>query len=120
MNFGGQRAWCGDQPVFLSHSGKEGKGQSQRRDRGNEWPAHAVTSPLLEKRSVHSEAQHGAHRGTEARSQPEGGVLQVRLSHVPERGRTRQRAGEEEKRAEKSAERSSQRNFVSTLWDELP
>lgn len=45
----------------------------------------AVPSPLLEERSVHGEAQHGTHGGAEARPQPEGGVLQVGLSHVPAR-----------------------------------
>lgn len=51
----------------------------------------ALPSPLFEKRSVHSEAQHGAHGGTEAGSQPEGGVLQVRLGHVPVTDRRRWR-----------------------------
>lgn len=51
---------------------------------GRKQRSGAVRSPLFEQRSVHGEAQHGEHRRPDARSQPEGGVLQVGLSHVPE------------------------------------
>lgn len=42
-----------------------------------------LPSPLLEENSVHGEAQDGADGGAEARPQPEGGVLEVGLGHVP-------------------------------------
>lgn len=59
-----------------------GAGQSQRGD--EEGVGGQGGSPLFEQRSVHGEAQHGEHRGADARPQPEGGVLQVGLSHVPD------------------------------------
>lgn len=43
----------------------------------------SVSSPLFEKRFVHGEAQHGEHGGPHAGPQPERGVLQVCLRHVP-------------------------------------
>lgn len=66
----------------------------EEKRRGGSNCLHAARSPLLDKCSVHSKAQHGEHRGADAGSQPEGGVLQVRLSHVPERGEQKQRGGE--------------------------
>lgn len=45
-----------------------------------------LPSPLLEENSVHGEAQDGADGGAEARPQPEGGVLEVGLGHVPAGG----------------------------------
>lgn len=70
--------------------GREGKGQSQQREL--QVGVGSVPSPLFEKCSVHSKAQHGAHGGADACSQPESGVLQVRLSHVPVTDRRRWRA----------------------------
>lgn len=61
-----------------------------------------VGSSLLEKRSVHGEAQHGEHCGADAGPQPEGGVLQVCLSHVPvTRGREREKEGFGEAKTER-------------------
>lgn len=77
--------------------GKEGRSTVNRGTGGRKHLSHAAPSPLFQKCSVHCKSQHGTHRGTEARSQPEGGVLQVCLSHVPVRGSTRWRTGEGEK-----------------------
>lgn len=67
----------------------------------------AVPSPLLEERSVHGEAQHGTHGGAEARPQPEGGVLQVGLCHVPG-GNMKQSVGEWERKANSQKEERGQ------------
>lgn len=44
------------------------------------WGSRA--SPAFEQHSVHGKAQHCKHCGPDTRSQPEGGVPQVRLAHV--------------------------------------
>lgn len=43
---------------------------------------NAEGSPRFEQHSVHGESQHCKHRGSNARSQPEGRALQVRLANV--------------------------------------
>lgn len=45
-------------------------------------PRGSRASPAFEQHSVHGKAQHCKHRGPDTRSQPEGGVPQVRLAHV--------------------------------------
>lgn len=78
------------QAVFFLFLLKSFRSEEKRRGGGGGGSSclHAARSPLLEKCSVHGEAQHGEHRGADAGSQPEGGVLQVRLSHVSKRGET--------------------------------
>lgn len=77
---------------------KKGGQSHQEREQGVDELSHAEGSPLFEECSVHGEAQNRTHRGTNARSQPEGGVLQIRLSHVSEEGGAQRQDRASEKR----------------------